>query len=151
MKLATHSVFSSGVVFFLSFRVFSLDLYTSLLLSTLSIVMQYAIDFASHEVRDGIVRRTPLFHSFTGAILISAIFTLLFHIVVRSTEALVPGAIVCVASSLTHLLLDFFTEKGIYVNRRRIVKRRMMSSRDPSMNILFTLIGLAIWIFSLYR
>jgi len=150
MKLSTHSIFSSGLVFFLSFRLFSLDLYTSLLLSTLSAVMQYTIDFASHESREGIVRRTPLFHSITGALLISAIFVLLFHVVVKNVAVIVPGAIACVVSSLSHLFLDFFTEKGIYINRRRTAKRRMISSRDPAINILFTLIGIVLWISSLY-
>ncbi|MEM4592756.1 MAG: DUF1286 domain-containing protein [Sulfolobales archaeon] len=146
MKLLTHAVFSSGLVFVVTKNLLSVETPLAILISAISIVMQYTIDALSHEQVGNIIRRTSLFHSLSGATALAIVFTLFIYVVVRNLQLLLPCAIGCLVSSYSHLLLDSITEKGIYVKGRRYVRKRMISSNNALLNTIFTLIGIWIWL-----
>lgn len=148
MKLSTHVIFSVGLVFFTSVKLFSSDLPTATVLAIFSLVMQYSIDALSHEKIGGYSRRTPLLHSPTGAFAISVVFTLAFFAIFRKIHMLPLAMVANMIAAFSHLLLDSITERGIYLGGRRIVEKRMLSSSNPFLNVGFSLVGFSFLILS---
>jgi len=154
MKMFTHVIFSIGVTLFVC-KLLLLDIWSSIVLATLAILMQYIIDSLSHEEVSTrsrrVSRRTPLFHSPLGALILPTIFTVMLFLVLRlSTETMFKYFLVLVAVSYSHLLLDLPTGRGIYVMGRRIWKKEKLRYDDPALNLLFTLLGIILIILSFH-
>ena len=146
MKLFTHRVFAAGTAGYVADS-FSLPLLEVILVMVMASLMQDIIDWASHEAvyaRGRVIfRRTPLFHSPLGAVLAALIFTgLLLVFTGAYRERLLAYTLTMLTASFSHLLLDSFTEKGVFIGKRRIFKERVFSNNNPMLNALFTLIGL---------
>jgi len=149
----THVVFSAGVALFMC-KLFAFDAWTSTILTALTVLMQYAIDSLSHEevnIRGkSISRRTPLFHSPIGALILPSVFTALTAIMLRpGAAALLKHFIVLTAASYSHLLLDLPTGRGIYVGGRRVWKKEKFRYDDPLLNLLFVFLGVLLAYFAL--
>ncbi|MCH1770115.1 MULTISPECIES: DUF1286 domain-containing protein [Metallosphaera] len=112
MKLVSHYVFTAGLLTLISSPF--LSFYTSLVLSFLiSWVSNTLIDRLGHEIRGGYIRRTPRTHTLFRSIpwgLIPAIPLAIFE---GYPILLVLG----VLAGPSHLLLDVFTERGIFVKQ----------------------------------
>jgi len=155
MKMITHIVFSTGVALLVS-NLLLLDTWSSMLLAMLAVLMQYTIDSLSHEEIDTrsrrIIRRTPLFHSLLGALILPAIFTAMLTATLRLNIVIIfKYFAVLIAASYSHLLLDLPTGRGIYVTGRRIWKKEKFHFDDPTLNLLFTFLGILLIIFGLYQ
>jgi len=155
MKMITHIVFSTGVVLFVS-NLLLLDIWSSILLVTLAVLMQYIIDSLSHEEINTrsrrVVRRTPLFHSPLGALILPAVFTAMLTATLRLNIVIMfKYFVVLIVASYSHLLLDLPTGRGIYVMGRRIWKKEKLHFDNPTLNLLFTFLGILLIIFSLYQ
>ncbi|BCS93992.1 MAG: hypothetical protein MjAS7_2600 [Metallosphaera javensis (ex Sakai et al. 2022)] len=114
MKLVTHYVFTTGLLTAISSPF--LGFYTALTLSfIISWISNTLIDRLGHEVRGGYIRRTPrthtLFRSLPWGLIPAVPLALLEGYVVLVLLGLVAGP--------SHLLLDLFTERGIYVRQGR--------------------------------
>ncbi len=124
MKLLTHYVFSMGLLTLLlalGRNPFPESLFLALIMS---VTGNLIIDGLGHEERRGYVRRTPLTHTiprsiFWGALPGIAIIILLYYLSGRMIELIYVEIIL---SSLlmgpSHMILDIFTERGIFVKRR---------------------------------
>lgn len=135
-------MFSAGLVAAVAVRI-GFGRGEALLAALLAAAMQLAIDAASHEVVYAggrrVVRRTPLLHSPTGALLAALAFT-------APAAALLGRPLRCallmLLASASHLALDAPTERGIYLAGRRLWRRRALSNRSPALNALFAAAGL---------
>ncbi|EHP68183.1 Protein of unknown function (DUF1286) [Metallosphaera yellowstonensis MK1] len=112
MKLLTHYIFTTGFLTLLSTPY--LGFYVSLLLSSvISSLSNTLIDRLGHEVRGGFVRRTPTTHTLPRSVIWGLLPSLplfyFFHVL--------PILLLGVLSGPSHMLLDIFTERGIYVKR----------------------------------
>jgi len=148
VKLFTHVVFSAGVVLYVC-KLLAIPLWVAFILAVMAGLMQYVIDFASHEdVRVGsrtYTRRTPLFHSPLGALIPPVFFTILLIPVLRpNVSALLEYFAVLTLASFSHLLLDLPTGRGIYVGGRRVWKKEKLQYSNPLLNLIFILIGIAL-------
>jgi len=124
LKLLTHYVFSMGLLTLLlalGRNPFPESLFLALIMS---VTGNLIIDGLGHEERRGYVRRTPLTHTiprsiFWGALPGIAIIILLYYLSGRMIELIYVEIIL---SSLlmgpSHMILDIFTERGIFVKRR---------------------------------
>ncbi|MCY0859563.1 MAG: DUF1286 domain-containing protein [Sulfolobaceae archaeon] len=119
MRLSTHYIFSIGLLTFI-FSLFT-SFYTSFVLSALiSIPANLIIDRLGHEERFGYVRRTPRTHTFPRSIawgFIPAILVLIFLIYIMSVRLILPTVLAGIIVGPSHMLLDVFTEHGIYVKK----------------------------------
>jgi membrane-bound metal-dependent hydrolase YbcI (DUF457 family) len=146
MKRSTHVIFSAGLASYVS-KIVGLPLHDIALIAMFAGVMQYIIDAVSHETiyagNRKIVRRTPLFHSPSGALVIAVAFSVLISYILKPGPAAIAAIfVVMLISSFSHLALDLLTEKGIYVHGRRVRRKRWASTRNPLLNFLFSALGL---------
>ena len=149
----THVVFSAGLVCYVA-RALGLPPAEAILLAAFAAVMQVAIDVLSHEtVYTGsatLHRRTPFLHSPSGALLSAAVFTAVLAYVLRPDGHALPVLFASMlVASYSHLLLDLFTERGIYVRGKRVWRKRMFKYDNPLLNLVFTSIGIFLLIESL--
>lgn len=158
MKLLTHYVFSMGLLTLLlalGRNPFPESLFLALIMS---VTGNLIIDGLGHEERRGYVRRTPLTHTiprsiFWGELPGIAIIILLYYLSGRVIELIYVEIIL---SSLlmgpSHMILDIFTERGIFVKRRgRWVRLALahFSYNDVLVNGAAMIIGL-LMIFTAY-
>ena len=128
MKAITHDFFSVGVGFYLVSRVGgpSTPLYL-LLVVWLAIATNGVIDLLGHFRRGGTPVRSFLTHSvFTApiwgiAVAVASVYFLDMVIGQKMTALQVlPVAGLGTVFAYSHLLLDAFTEGGVYLGRRRV-------------------------------
>ncbi|MCS7107250.1 MAG: DUF1286 domain-containing protein [Acidilobaceae archaeon] len=149
MKLNTHISVGVGVASLLPSLV-----GCEMLCFALSIVLGGAVhgivDQLSHEWRGGTIRRGPLLHSVEGSLALSLLLTALLA-VLPIPLSLLSWVVVFFstwASLLSHLLLDSLTPAGVYFGGRNV---SLASFRydSPELNGFFSLLGLALFLFSL--
>ena len=148
----THVIFTLGLIALLAAWL-GLGIVTGLLAAIwLAAVVNYVIDAAGHEVRNGYRRRTAGTHSITGAAAVGAAVGLLPTLVILLAA---PGAVdgyygpllllemgaLGALSGLSHLLLDAPTEGGIYYRGRRWALAHWHYD-NAAANGLFALLGL---------
>jgi membrane-bound metal-dependent hydrolase YbcI (DUF457 family) len=147
MRLITHYVFSTGLLTLLSS--FFLNFYTAFFLSSIIAVLGNSlIDRLGHTRRGLIPVRTPLTHtlprSAVWGFIPALVLTLLYYYVYPSKE-LVFLTLVSLLNGPSHMLLDVFTERGIYVKRNGKWKRFALahfSYDNPAVNGLAILLGI---------
>ena len=156
MKLNTHYVFSAGLLTLVNTLLIHGFYFSLVLAGLVSVLGNTLIDRLGHEMvwagSEYIPRRTPLTHTVPSSVLwglLSAlpVIALAYYVYPHyyfTKDALVlavDGAIV----GPSHMLLDVFTEKGIYVRRDgRWVRFALAHFRydDPSVNGLASVAGI---------
>ncbi|WP_126449724.1 DUF1286 domain-containing protein [Sulfodiicoccus acidiphilus] len=153
MRLSTHYVFTTGM---LSILGWGTNFYYGLILASLiSLSSNTIIDRLGHEVRGGYVRRTPRTHTLGRSILwglIPSFFIFLFLFLV-SGGLLFQILSMGIVAGPSHLLLDAFTEKGIYVkNGGRWTRYALAHFRynNPFANGAAIITGVLLMLLSLY-
>lgn len=158
MKLITHYVFSAGLLT-LSLTLVRNPFPESLFLALLmSVAGNLIIDGLGHEERRGYVRRTPLTHTiprsiFWGALPGAAIIILLYYLSGRVMELIYVEVMMgSLLMGPSHMILDIFTERGVFVKRRgRWVRLALahFSYNDVLINGVAMIMGL-LMIFTAY-
>jgi hypothetical protein len=169
MLLRTHYVFSTGVLTFLG-SLITRDPFDALIFAGIvSVLANSLIDRLGHEMVwvEGkyLPRRTPLTHTWFRSILwgslVTAAVTLLAYFALHSSyyhysyhynyfqlrELVLLSIINGILVGPTHMLLDVFTERGIYVKRNgRWVRYALAHFRynDPLANGLAVLGGMVL-------
>jgi len=148
----THVIFTLGLVALVAVRL-GLGIFTGLLAAAwLAAVVNYIIDAAGHEVRNGRMRRTAGTHSITGATAVGTSVGLLPTLVILLAAPGVAGAyygpllllemgVLGALSGLSHLLLDAPIEGGIYYRGHRWALAHWRYN-NAAVNGLFALLGL---------
>ncbi|MEB3862130.1 MAG: DUF1286 domain-containing protein [Desulfurococcales archaeon] len=148
MRLGTHIVFAIGVAT-LSASYGGASLLDVLILWGLVAMQQVLIDKLSHEFRGRY--RTPLFHSFTGA----SILSLALASVPPALSPIDYGrsqVLMFITSLLlsgwSHLFLDSLNPGGVYVLGKRVRLARIRYD-DPVANVFFQVLGLLMVAYSI--
>jgi len=169
MLLRTHYVFSTGVLTFLGSLITRDPFGTLIFAGIVSILANSLIDRLGHEMVwvEGkyLPRRTPLTHTWFRSILwgslVTAAVTLLAYFALHSSyyhysyhysyfqlrELFTLAVIYGVLVGPTHMFLDVFTERGIYVKRNgKWVRYALAHFRynDPLANGLAVLGGMVL-------
>lgn len=147
--MRTHVLFSAGIAVYVAVKLLGVGLLAGLVLAGSVGVMQYVIDFLSHEEavvrtkRGAVVvsRRGWFLHSPIGATAVALVFTLIDAYVMHWWAGFASILAVALAGSYSHLLLDMITEKGIYLYRRRLTRKRLFRYDNPALNALFSIAG----------
>jgi hypothetical protein len=146
MKLVTHYVFSTGLLTLLSS--FFLNFYTAFFLSSIIAVLGNSlIDRLGHkeiQTRRGFIPvRTPLTHTLPRSVLWGWVPSLIL-IPLNSYEVIIIS-LIALLNGPSHMLLDVFTERGIYVKRNgkwRRVALAHFSYDNPAVNGMAILLGI---------
>ena len=162
MKLQAHYVFSTGLLTFFG-TLLTHHFYTSLFFSgVVAILGNTLIDRFGHEIRSvygrEIVRRTPLTHTLPrsavwGFIPALVLILLYYYVYNYADEELLFLALVSLLNGPSHMLLDVFTERGIYVKRNGKWKRFALahfSYDNPAVNWIAILFGILMLFTSYY-
>jgi len=148
----THVIFTMGLIALIAAWL-NLGIVIGLLAAVwLAAIVNYIIDAAGHEVRNGRMRRTAGTHSITGATAVGAAVGLLPTLVILLAAPGVAGAyygpllllemgVLGALSGLSHLLLDAPTEGGIYYRGHRWALAHWHYD-NAATNGLFALLGL---------
>lgn len=149
MKLNTHIAMGVGVASLLP-SLLACDALCFGLSIILGGVAHPLVDGLSHEWRGKTIRRDPLLHSVEGSFALSALLTSLLSLTPAPLPLLSWTVVFSSvwASLLSHLLLDSLTPAGVYVMGRKV---SLAGFRYDSLglNALFSLLGLALFLFSL--
>ena len=161
MKLRTHYVFSTGLLTLVD--TLFINFYYSLVLSAYgAVIANTLIDKLGHRevlTRRGYVpARTPLTHTLYRSIawgLISIIPFLLLLLLLTKTRYyyIIPLAIDGIIVGPSHMLLDAFTERGVYVKRKGKWVRFALAHYkydNPTVNSLAILAGFLLLLIAYY-
>ncbi|BCU70322.1 DUF1286 domain-containing protein [Stygiolobus caldivivus] len=154
MKLYTHLLFSTGLLTLLG-TTLTHHFYASLLFSgVVASIGNTLIDRLGHETRyfsgREVIRRTPLTHTVPRsvmwgvipAVIITGLYYLTFN---QLTPRIIELTIISLLNGPSHMLLDAFTERGIYrkVNGKwRRVALAHFRYNDLAVNSLASLTGI---------
>jgi hypothetical protein len=116
----------------------------------ISVFANNVIDYLGHEIKGEYISRTPLTHtiprSMGWGLLTSAPIVIALHFLFHSPiELLLITAMDGVVAGLSHMLLDIFTEKGIYHKvdgKWRRIALAHFSYNNPFANGLATALGI---------
>jgi hypothetical protein len=150
VKLRTHHVFTFGLLTLLDSVLLSDSLEIIVIAGIISVMANNIIDYLGHEIKGEYISRTPMTHtiprSMGWGLLTSAPIALALHYLFHSPiELILVTALDGVVAGLSHMLLDIFTEKGIYHKvdgRWRRIALAHFSYNNPFANGLATLLGI---------
>ena len=156
MKATTHNVFAFGLSIFLLSKTGHLSVLSSLVALWLTLAVNTTIDVFGHTRKNDIPTRSFVTHSVFTAPLWGAavgIATMIvpysvFNLSADSAFELLGAALGATVAS-THLLLDAFTQAGVYLGRRRIAIAHM-SYDNPALNLAFFVLGLLLLAVALF-
>jgi len=150
MKLRTHYVFSLGLLSLFDSVLLSDSLEIIIIAGVISVITNNVIDSLGHEIKGKYISRTPVTHTIPRSIgwglLTSAPIALALRFLLHSPIGLIlvtatDGAV----AGLSHMLLDIFTEKGIFHKvdgRWKRIALAHFSYDNPFVNGLATLLGI---------
>jgi uncharacterized membrane protein len=154
MLLRTHYVFTTGLLTFLGTLATREPVLSVVFAGLVSVLANSLIDYLGHEVRGSFVARTPRTHTWLRSVAWGSIATafamgLIGYIVhgLRLGDLVALATISTVLAGPSHMLLDVFTEKGIYVKRDGKWTRFALAHfryNDPLANGLASLIGVSL-------
>ncbi|WP_016732301.1 DUF1286 domain-containing protein [Saccharolobus islandicus] len=172
MKLRTHYIFSTGLLTFLDSVLFHEYFYYALILSGMvSVIGNSLIDRIGHKevaTRYGYIPvRTPLTHTIPrsvvwGIVSIIPVFILLLiyygfsyheYYFSLSNKVVLLMLLNGVVVGPSHMLLDVFTERGIYVKKYGRWRRFALAHfryDNPAINGLAILLGVLMLLAALY-
>lgn len=146
--LRSHYIFSTGLLSLL-IPFLHLNPYGGLIIaSVISIISNSLIDYLGHEIKGKLVRRSPLTHTFFRSMLwglLSSSFIFIYYIL-KGDITLYP-LIMGLISGPSHLFLDIFTERGIYVKKKGKWRRFALAHfryNNPIANSIAILLGFAL-------
>ena len=167
MKLQTHIAFSIGASSILAsiidkhfLGIGTLWLWMCL---SLSLLINILIDKYGHEkilVKYGVVyRRAPHLHSLNYAPLTACLSLILVPILYINYTTYIASLIptlyaIGLIIVLTHLLLDYLTENGIYIKKRGNFVRISCCNfkyNNPTINYVFTIAGIVMLLTAIYN
>jgi len=149
MKLRTHYVFSLGLLFLVDSLIVGSSLSLLILTGIISVVANNVIDSLGHEVKGKYIARTPRTHTLPRSVVWGSVVTIPLAIILYYlypdyylvATIVLDGVIV----GLSHMLLDIFTERGIYhkVNGKwKRIALAHFSYNNPFANGLAILVGI---------
>jgi len=147
MKLRTHYVFSLGLLSLLDSLFLSDFLGVIIIAGIISVTANNVIDYLGHEIRGKYVSRTPRTHTLPRSIgwgLLTSVPIVLALYFLSPIELILITILDGVIVGPSHMLLDIFTERGIYhkVNGRwRRIALAHFSYYNPIVNGLAILLG----------
>jgi hypothetical protein len=154
MLLRTHYVFTTGLLTFLGTLVTHEPVLSVFFAGLVSVLANSLIDYLGHEVRGSFVARTPLTHTWLRSVAWGSIATafatgLIGYIVhgLNLGDLATLATISAILAGPSHMLLDVFTEKGIYVKRDGQWTRFALAHfryNDPLANGLASFIGVSL-------
>jgi len=149
MKLRTHYVFSLGLLFLVDSLIVGNSLYLLILTGIISVVANNIIDFLGHETKGKYIARTPTTHTLPRSIgwglLVTIPIGITFYYLYPDYYLVVTIVLDGVIVGLSHMLLDIFTERGIYhkVNGKwKRIALAHFSYNNPFVNGLAILVGI---------
>jgi len=149
MKLRTHYVFSLGLLFLVDSLIVGSSLYLLILTGIISVVANNIIDFLGHETKGKYIARTPRSHTLPRSIgwglLVTIPIGITFYYLYPDYYLVVTIVLDGVIVGLSHMLLDIFTERGIYhkVNGKwKRIALAHFSYNNPFVNGLAILVGI---------
>ncbi|EZQ02029.1 hypothetical protein CM19_11190 [Candidatus Acidianus copahuensis] len=119
MKLRTHYVFSTGLLTLFTYFLYP-ALITPIVAGLISIIGNLTIDKLGHEIRGKYISRTPRTHTLPRSIgwgillslpFVITLFFLNFNFIIGIIDGFLVGP--------SHMLLDVFTERGIYIRKNK--------------------------------
>lgn len=156
MRLRTHYVFSTGLLALVNSFLLH-DFYLNLILSgMISVVSNSLIDQLGHEIKGGYISRTPRTHTIPRSVLwglipsIVIIFLIEYieHSSLRTYSIITTYFILLLVDGIlvgpSHMLLDIFTERGIFVKKNGRWRRFALAHfryNNPAVNGLAIFIG----------
>jgi hypothetical protein len=154
MLLRTHYVFTTGLLTFLGTLATREPVLSVFFAGLVSVLANSLIDYLGHEVRGSFISRTPLTHTWLRSIAWGSVATafatgLIGYIVhgLNLGDLATLATINAVLAGPSHMLLDVFTEKGIYVKRGGQWVRFALAHfryNDPLANGLASLVGVSL-------
>lgn len=149
MKLQTHYAFSTGLLTLLGTLITHNIPITLIFSGTVAILGNAIIDKVGHEIRHGYIRRTPLTHTFPrsmiwGSIPAVGLDILYYYVFGHISINLILLTLISPINGLSHMILDAFTEKGVYVKRNGRWERFALahfSYDNPTVNGLAIFLG----------
>jgi hypothetical protein len=154
MLLRTHYVFTTGLLTFLGTLVTREPVLSVFFAGLVSVLANSLIDYLGHEVRGSFISRTPLTHTWLrsiawGSVATAFVMALTRYAVhdVRVDDLVALALMGSIIAGPSHMLLDVFTEKGIYVKRDGKWTRFALAHfryNDPLANGLASLIGVSL-------
>ncbi|MEM3827768.1 MAG: DUF1286 domain-containing protein [Conexivisphaerales archaeon] len=140
MKLKTHIAFSLGISTFV-LRLLGTPIFETLIIAIIvALFANHLIDALGHEGH----ARTPLTHTPLRSIAWS-LLSVPLAVLPYGPSSLPAALTAAVLAGPSHMLLDAFTEHGIYVKRNGRWRRFALAhirSNDPIANALALLLGL---------
>jgi len=150
VKLRTHHVFTFGLLTLFDSILLNDSLVIIVIAGVISVVTNNVIDTLGHEIKGEYISRTPTTHtiprSMGWGLLTSVPVILALHFLFHSPiELILITALDGVVAGLSHMLLDIFTEKGIFHKvdgKWRRIALAHYSYNNPFANGLATLLGI---------
>jgi hypothetical protein len=156
VELRTHYVFSFGLLVLLDFILLGKSPIVVIIAGVVSIFTNSVIDILGHEIEGEYIARTPTTHTIPRSIgwglVTPTPFALVLYIYHLPFELILVTFMDGVVAGLSHMLLDIFTEKGIYhkVNGKwRRIALAHFSYNNPFANGLAFLLGILMLFVSL--
>lgn len=147
MKLRTHYVFSLGLLSLLDSLLLSNSLEVIIISGIISVTANNVIDYLGHEIKGKYISRTPRTHTLPRSIgwgLLTTVPIIVALYFLSSTELILITILDGIIVGPSHMLLDIFTERGIYhkINGRwRRIALAHFSYDNPAVNGLAILLG----------
>ena len=118
MKLRTHYVFSLGLLFLIDSLMIGSSIYLIILTGIISVVANNIIDSLGHEIKGKYIVRTPRTHTFPRSVgwglLVTIPLAILLYYFYPDYYLLYVTVLDGIIVGPSHMLLDIFTERGIY-------------------------------------
>ncbi|AWR96983.1 DUF1286 domain-containing protein [Acidianus sulfidivorans JP7] len=157
MKLRSHYIFSTGLLTLFNSLIIS-DFYINVIISgIISVISNSIIDNLGHEIRGPYIARTPRTHTIPRSILWGVIPSIILIVIFELVASLLFGSDYAfqlyfvtifldgIIVGPSHMLLDVFTEKGIYIKKNNRWTRFALAHfkyNNPIVNGLAILIGM---------
>jgi hypothetical protein len=156
-------MFSLGLLYLIDSLIMSSSFYLFIIAGMTSVVVNNLIDSLGHEIRGTYISRTPRTHTIPRSVgwglLISIPIAVAFYFL--SLNSYLPFSITFiiitvidgVVAGLSHMLLDVFTQKGIYVKKNGKWRRFALAHYpydDPTVNGLAIFLGILMLFLAVY-
>jgi len=167
MRLKTHYTFSLGLLYLIDSFFIDSPYYLLVMTLLVSVIVNNLIDSLGHEIKGMYISRTPRTHTIPRSVIwglsvsipfalalyflpFQLPFNLNFHPSIKFLlVTVIDGAI----AGLSHMLLDVFTEKGIYVKKKGRWRRFALAHfcyDNPLVNGLADLLGVLMLFLAFY-
>jgi len=163
MKLKTHYTFSLGLLYLVDSFFIDSPYYLLVMTLLVSVIVNNLIDSFGHEIKGMYISRTPRTHTIPRSALWGLLvsvplalvlyfmpFNLYFHPSIGFILLTVFDGII---AGLSHMLLDVFTEKGIYIKKKGRWRRFALAHfcyDNPLVNGLADILGVLMLILAIY-